>query len=91
MMTLATALERIADLEDQVALLEHDFGRTLALLTALGEAAGLTAPPVSHPEVPALRLLPGGRGDRKRVAGSAASRVTPSAAPRHASTPGMAS
>lgn len=94
-MMTAAEQERIADLEDQVALLEYDLGRTLALLTALGEIAGLTVPPVSQPEPEMGQLLDfpaGGRGDApKRVAGGAASPVSPLAAPCRASTSGRAS
>jgi hypothetical protein len=86
--------ERIADLEDQVALLEHDLGRTLALLTALGDAAGLTAPPVSQPEPEMGQLLAfptDYRGDTHKRAAGGVSRVTPHGVPCRASTHGAAS
>lgn len=90
-MMTAAEQERIADLEDQVALLEHDLDRTLRLLTALGDAAGLTVPPVSQPESMGQLLdFPVGRVTRKRAAGGV-SRVTPFGASRRASTPGVAS
>ena len=89
MITLVEAVERIADLEEQVALLDYDYGRVLGLLTALGEAAGVdpgTTVPSPEPEMGQLLDFPAGRVPRKRVAGGAASRVTSLAASRRAST-----
>jgi hypothetical protein len=78
--------------QQEFAALKAQVETLLTLLAAAGEYAGvnLTPPSVSRPEVPALRLLPGGRGDTKRVAGGV-SRVTPSGVPRHATTSGRAS
>ena len=95
-MTLADAMERIADLEEQVALLEYDFGRALGLLTALGEAAGVdpgTTVPQPEPEMGQLLAFPaGGRGDTQTGAtGRAARRVTADTTSRRASHLGTAS